>query len=95
MVTAIVLLDVDRDQINPVAEQLADMEGVTEVYSVAGRYDLAAIIRTKTNDELADVITTRIRHVSGIRDTETLIAFRTYSRHDLEAAFSLGEGGRR
>jgi DNA-binding Lrp family transcriptional regulator len=90
MVTAIVLLHVDRDRINPVAEQLADLPGVTEVYSVAGRYDLAAIIRTRTNEELADVITTRIRQVAGIRDTETLIAFRTYSRHDLEAAFSLG-----
>ena len=90
MVTAIVLLHVERDQINPVAERLADVPGVTEVYSVAGRYDLAAVIRTKTNDELADVITQQIRQVGGILDTETLIAFRTYSRHDLEAAFSLG-----
>jgi DNA-binding Lrp family transcriptional regulator len=90
MVTAIVLLHVDRDRINPVAEQLADLPGVTEVYSVAGRYDLAAVIRTRTNEELADTMTIRIRQVAGIRDTETLIAFRTYSRHDLEAAFSLG-----
>ena len=90
MVTAIVLLHVERDQIHPVAERLADVPGVTEVYSVAGRYDLAAVIRTKTNDELADVITQQIRQVGGILDTETLIAFRTYSRHDLEAAFSLG-----
>jgi DNA-binding Lrp family transcriptional regulator len=90
MVTAIVLLHVERDQINPVAEQLADISGVTEVYSVAGRYDLAAVIRTKTNDQLAEVITQRIRQVRGILDTETLIAFRTYSRHDLDAAFSLG-----
>jgi DNA-binding Lrp family transcriptional regulator len=90
MVTAIVLLHVERDQINPVAEQLADVPGVTEVYSVAGRYDLAAVIRTKTNDQLAEVITQRIRQVRGILDTETLIAFRTYSRHDLDAAFSLG-----
>jgi len=90
MVTAIVLLHVERDQINPVAEQLADIPGVTEVYSVAGRYDLAAVIRTTTNDQLAEVITQQIRQVQGILDTETLIAFRTYSRHDLEAAFSLG-----
>ena len=89
MVTAIVLLHVERDQINPVAEQLADVPGVTEVYSVAGRYDLAAVIRTRTNEELAEVITQRIRQVRGILDTETLIAFRAYSRHDLEAAFSL------
>ena len=72
------------------AERLREVPGVTEVYSVAGRYDLAAVIRTKTNDELADVITQQIRQVGGILDTETLIAFRTYSRHDLEAAFSLG-----
>jgi DNA-binding Lrp family transcriptional regulator len=91
MVTAIVLLHVDRDRINPVAEQLAALPGVTEVYSVAGRYDLAAVIRTRTNEELAEVITTRIRQVGGIRDTETLIAFRAYSRVDLEAAFSLGK----
>jgi DNA-binding Lrp family transcriptional regulator len=90
MVTAIVLLHVERDQINPVAERLADIPGVTEVYSVAGRYDLAAVIRTNTNDQLAEVITQQIRQVGGIQDTETLIAFRTYSRHDLEAAFSLG-----
>ena len=90
MVTAIVLLHVERDQINPVAEQLADVPGVTEVYSVAGRYDLAGVIRTKTNDQLAEVITQKIRQIRGILDTETLIAFRTYSRHDLEAAFSLG-----
>jgi DNA-binding Lrp family transcriptional regulator len=90
MVTALVLLHVERDQINPVAERLADLPGVTEVYSVAGRYDLAAVIRTKTNEQLADVITQQIREVGGIVDTETLIAFRTYSRHDLEAAFSLG-----
>ena len=90
MVTAIVLLHVERDQIHPVAERLADVPGVTEVYSVPGRYYLAAVIRTKTNDELADVITQQIRQVGGILDTETLIAFRTYSRHDLEAAFSLG-----
>jgi DNA-binding Lrp family transcriptional regulator len=90
MVTAIVLLHVERDQISPVAEQLADIPGVTEVYSVAGRYDLAAVIRTRANDQLAEVITQQIRQVRGILDTETLIAFRTYSRHDLEAAFSLG-----
>ena len=94
MVTAIVLLHVERDQINPVAERLADIPGVTEVYSVAGRYDLAAVIRTRGNDQLAEVITQQIRQVRGILDTETLIAFRAYSRHDLEAAFSLGAGAR-
>jgi DNA-binding Lrp family transcriptional regulator len=90
MVTAIVLLAVERDRINAIAEQLAGMTGITEVYSVAGRYDLVAVIRVKTNDELADVVTSRMRKLAGITNTETLIAFRAYSRHDLEAAFSLG-----
>jgi DNA-binding Lrp family transcriptional regulator len=93
VVTAIVLLNVARDRINAVAERLADVPGITEVYSVAGRYDLAAVIRVRSNDELADVVTSRMRALDGILGTETLIAFRAYSRHDLEAAFSLGARG--
>jgi DNA-binding Lrp family transcriptional regulator len=89
MVTAIVLLNVERGHINPVAEQLAGLRGIAEVYSVAGRYDLVAIIRVKTNEELADLVTASIRNVVGIQHTETLIAFRAYSRHDLEAMFSI------
>lgn len=90
MVTAIVLMSIERGQVNDVAQKLADIPGIAEVYSVAGRYDLAAIIRVRQNEELADLITKDLLTVSGIRDTETLIAFRAYSRHDLEAAFSLG-----
>jgi DNA-binding Lrp family transcriptional regulator len=90
MVSAIVLLTVERDQINSVADKVADVEGVTEVYSVAGRYDLIAIIRVKTNEEMANVVTEGIRKVSGITSSETLIAFRVYSRHDLERMFSIG-----
>ena len=90
MVSAIVLLTVERDKINSVADAIADMEGVSEVYSIAGRYDLAVIIRVKTNDELAKVVTERIRKVGGISSSETLIAFRVYSRHDLERMFSIG-----
>ncbi|HXH62798.1 MAG TPA: Lrp/AsnC ligand binding domain-containing protein [Gemmatimonadales bacterium] len=93
MVTAIVLLNVARDRINAVAERLADVPGITEVYSVAGRYDLAAVIRVRSNDDLAEVVTSRMRALDGILGTETLIAFRAYSRHDLEAAFSLGARG--
>jgi DNA-binding Lrp family transcriptional regulator len=66
------------------------VEGVTEVYSVAGRYDLIAIIRVKTNEEMAKVVTEGIRKVAGITSSETLIAFRVYSRHDLERMFSIG-----
>ncbi len=90
MVTTVVLLKVERDHINGVAEQLAGMNGVTEVYSVAGRYDLVALIRVPTNDDLADVVTNHMSKLQGITSTETLIAFRAFSSHDLEAMFSIG-----
>lgn len=90
MISAIVLLNVERDKVNVVAEKIADLDGVTEVYSVAGRYDLAVIIRAKDNERLADVVTKEIRKVDGIEKSETLIAFRVYSRHDLERMFSIG-----
>jgi DNA-binding Lrp family transcriptional regulator len=90
MVTAIVLMRIERGQVHSVAERLAEMPGISEVYSVAGRYDLAAIVRVRENEELADLVTQGLLAVSGIEKTETLIAFRAYSRHDLEAAFSLG-----
>jgi DNA-binding Lrp family transcriptional regulator len=91
MVTAIVLLNVTRSKINAVAEQLADMDGISEVLSVAGEYDLAAIIRVKDNDGLAELVTSRMLKVEGITKSETLIAFRVYSKHDLESMFSIGE----
>lgn len=90
MVTAIVLLNVHRDKVNAIAEQLAEVEVISEIYSVAGSYDLAAIVRARTNEELADVVTNRLLKVSGILKSETLIAFRTYSRHDLESMFNIG-----
>jgi DNA-binding Lrp family transcriptional regulator len=90
MVTAIVLLNVARDKIHSVAESIADLDGVSEVYSVAGRHDLAVIVRVKDNDRLADVVTKDIRKIEGIESSETLIAFRVYSRHDLERMFSIG-----
>jgi DNA-binding Lrp family transcriptional regulator len=93
MVAAVVLLTVEREQINEVAEALAAMEGVGEVYSVAGRYDLVAIVRVRANEELADLVTGQMLKLPGIAHSETLIAFRAYSRHDLEAAFSLGPEG--
>jgi DNA-binding Lrp family transcriptional regulator len=90
VLSAIVLLITERDKTNKVAEALADMEGVSEVYSVAGRYDLAAIVRATDNDQLAKIVTERVRGVPGITSSETLIAFRVYSRHDLERMFSIG-----
>lgn len=90
MVTAIVLANAARGRVNEVANGLAEMAGVTEVYSVGGRYDLVAIIRVPTNEELADVVTAHMQNLEGIASTETLIAFRTQSRHDLERMFSIG-----
>ena len=91
MVSAIVLLNVARNKINAVAEKLADMDGISEVFSVAGEYDLAAIIRVKDNDGLAELVTNRLLKVEGITKSETLIAFKVYSKHDLESMFSIGE----
>ncbi len=90
MVTALVLLTVSRDRVNEIAERLADMKGITEVYSIAGRYDLAVIIRAKDNDQLADIVTHHMLKVEGIITSETLVAFRVHSKHDLEGMFSVG-----
>ncbi len=90
MITSLVLLNVARDKVNTVAETLADMEGITEVYSVAGRFDLAVIIRVRDNDQLAELVTNHMLKVEGILKSETLVAFRVHSRHDLESMFSIG-----
>jgi DNA-binding Lrp family transcriptional regulator len=84
------MLTVARDKVNSVAETLADMDGITEVYSLAGRYDLAVIIRVRDNDQLAEVVTNHMLKVQGILTSETLMAFRVHSRHDLESMFSIG-----
>ncbi|HPF99810.1 MAG TPA: Lrp/AsnC ligand binding domain-containing protein [Kiritimatiellia bacterium] len=90
MVSALVLLNVSRNKINEVAGKLAEMDGITEVYSVAGEYDLVAVIRVKDNEDLAQLVTNRLLKVEGITKSETLIAFQVYSRHDLESMFSIG-----
>ncbi|MDX1415101.1 MAG: Lrp/AsnC ligand binding domain-containing protein [Candidatus Promineifilaceae bacterium] len=90
MVSAVVLIKVKRAKINKVANALVGLEGVSEVYSVGGRYDLVAILRLKNNDELADLVTEHMHQVKGITDTETLIAFRAFSEHDLASMFSIG-----
>ncbi len=89
MVMAVVLINVRTDETSRVAEELANVPGVSEVYSVAGNFDLVAILRVKDNDALAELVADRLRKVSGITRTETLIAFRAYSRHDLASLFSL------
>ena len=90
MITAIVLVGVEVDRIPEVAQAIADLPGVSEVYSVTGDADLVAMVRVRQHDDLADVIAGRLNKVAGVLSTTTHIAFRAYSRHDLEAAFALG-----
>ncbi len=89
MVTSIVLINVDRYKVNEVAQQLADITGITEAFSVSGNYDLVAIVRVATNDELADLVTNHLVKIGGIEKTDTMLAFKVYSRHDLESMFSI------
>ena len=91
MVTAIVLMNVQRGRVNEVAETLAGLDGVSEVYSVAGSYDAVAMVRVAHNDDLARLVNEQVSRVEVIDHTETMLAFRSYSRHDLESMFSLGQ----
>ncbi len=90
MVTAIILMNVERSKINEVAEELQSVQGVSEVYSVSGKYDLIAIVRVAKNDDLANLVTNNLHTFDSILKTETMLAFKAYSRHDLESMFSLG-----
>ena len=93
MNTAIVHIDCATDSIPEVAEALAALPGVSEVYSVAGNVDLIAIVRVREFDQIAEVIAGRLSKVPGVLHTDTHIAFRAYSRHDLDSTFSIGVEG--
>ncbi len=90
MVNAIVLTQVRRDAINETAQALLGLDGVAEVYSVAGEWDLVIMVRAKDNDQLADLVTEHMLKLDGIVKTTTLIGFRAYSNYDLERMFSIG-----
>ncbi len=90
MVTSIILMNVERSKINEVAEKLAETPGISEVYSVSGNYDLVAVARIRTNEDLADLVTNNLHSIPHILKTESMLAFKAYSRHDLESMFSLG-----
>ncbi len=90
MVTSIILINAERTKINEIAGQLQETKGVSEVYSVSGSYDLIAIIRVANNDDLAELVTNKMNAIEGILHTETMLAFKAYSRHDLESMFALG-----
>jgi len=89
-VHAVVLIQCEIDTIPEAAQAIAEIEGVSEVYSVAGEFDLVAIVRVAEHDDLANVIPGGISKVSGVERTETLIAFQVYSQHDLDRMFSIG-----
>jgi DNA-binding Lrp family transcriptional regulator len=90
MITAIVFVKADVARIPEVAQQIADLDGVSEVYSVTGKIDLIAMVRVRGMDDVAAVIADQLNKVPGVQSTETHIAFRAYSTHDLEAAFAIG-----
>ncbi len=90
MVSTVVLLNVEPGKINEVGNRLAELKGISEVFSVGGRFDLVAIIRVPDNDTMAELVTEKMLTVPGITNSETLIAFRVFSQHDLESMFSIG-----
>jgi DNA-binding Lrp family transcriptional regulator len=90
VITAIVMIDCATDSIPEVAQKLADLNGVSEVYSVAGNVDLIAIVRVREFEQVEEVIAGHISKVPGVINTASHLAFRAYSRHDLEEAFAIG-----
>jgi Transcriptional regulators len=90
MVTSIILINAEREKINDVAAQLAGIEGISEAYSVSGQYDIIAIARVPAAEDLAQLVTSKLLGISAITKTETLLAFKAYSRHDLESMFEVG-----
>ncbi len=87
---AFVLIDGEPARVADLAIELAELDGVSEVYSVAGHADIVAVVRVRHHEELAEVVTRRISSLAGVVDTRTLIAFQAYSRHDLDAIWDLG-----
>lgn len=91
MVTAFVLINAERKRIIAVAQEILQLNGISEVYSVAGEHDLVAVVRVKENSALAKLVTEDLVNVDGITSTRTMIAFRQYSQFDLERMFSVGQ----
>ncbi len=89
MVAAVVLIRAERDAIPDAARQVAAIEGVAEVYSVSGEWDLIAIVRVPEWEQIAEVVTEHVAQVDGLERTETLVAFRVYSDRDLDAAYEM------
>ncbi len=90
MVTAFILINVERPRLKTIADDLLAIDGITEVYSVAGPFDMIAVVRVKEHEELSDLVTERIGGLEGINDTETLIAFRSFAKKDLGMLWDIG-----
>lgn len=91
MITAIVLIHAEAARIPETAQALADLEGVTEVYSCAGDVDLIAVVRVRDHEQIAEVVTGRVNKTAGVLRTTTHIAFKSYSSAEVDAGFSIGE----
>jgi DNA-binding Lrp family transcriptional regulator len=91
MTHAIVLIQAESSKLGTLGGELAGIDGVAEAYSVTGEWDFVAILRLREQDQLAQVVTGRLSQLDGVRRTQTMVAFEAYSRHDLEAMFSLGQ----
>jgi DNA-binding Lrp family transcriptional regulator len=90
MISAVVLINVQRNQINETAQSLLEIDGVAEVYSVTGEYDLVALLRLHQYEDLAEVVTNRMVQLPAITKTNTLMAFQCYSKADLQQAWDIG-----
>jgi DNA-binding Lrp family transcriptional regulator len=90
VITAIVFIQADVSRLSEIAEQIADIPGVSEVYSVTGELDLLAMVRVRTHEDISNVVADQLNRVDGVLSTQTQIAFQTFSHHDLEQAFSIG-----
>jgi len=91
MTHAVVLIEAERDALATLGGELADVDGVAEAYSVTGQWDFVAIVRVPDHEQLADVVTGRIGQLPGVARTQTMVAFAAFSKHDLEALFSIGQ----
>ncbi|MEA2197302.1 MAG: hypothetical protein QOJ25_1353 [Solirubrobacteraceae bacterium] len=91
MIHAIVLIQADRSALSTLGGTLADLDGVAEAYSVTGDWDFVAILRLREHDQLAELVAGRLSQLDGVMRTQTMVAFETYSKHDLEALFSVGQ----
>ncbi len=90
MVTAVVLVTTEGERVGEAAQRMLEIQGVTEVYSVTGPYDLVVMVRIPDFERLAEIVPEKLAQVSGVARTETMIAFRVYSNYDLDRIWSQG-----